>query len=412
MRLRRFLPVVAAVFLWHAPGAFAAGWCGSGEATADRTDIVTGRQIHPLVVLPSDAPDDFAVDAGRLADDAASVTSWWVGQDPTREPRFDDATFGASTCLDVSLLRLPVPAASLTGATAVFGDIASALTAGGFASPYKDYLVYYDGPAPEANVCGVGDGTFDTGPGLAVVFLAGCPVVPTDTVLAHELLHALGAVPPGDPHPCPGDAGHPCDSPTDVLYPVTHGEPLSQKVLDFNHDDYYGHSGSWPDIQDSLFLRHLDTSEEQLSVAFAGAGTVVSDVPGVDCSAACATQWDQSSTLTLTAKPAPGDRFVGWRGGCKGVGGCFVTLTAPLSATAVFGPLRIPVRVSVAGRGRVACSPRCSHAFRAGAALTLRAVAAKGWRFARWSGGCSGTRPVCRPATDFALAVRAVFHRG
>jgi hypothetical protein len=245
-----------------------------------------------------------------------------------------------------------------------------------------------------------------------VVFLAGCPVVPTDTVLAHELLHSLGAVPPGDPHPCPGDAGHPCDSPTDVLYPVTHGEPLSQKVLDFNHDDYYGHAGGWPDIQDSLFLRHLDTPEEQLSIAFTGAGTVVSDVPGVDCTAACTTQWDQSSALTLTAQPAAGARFVGWRGGCKGVGSCFVTLATPVSATAVFGPLRIPVRVSVTGRGRVACRPRCSPAFRAGAALTLRAVAAKGWRFVRWSGGCSGTRAVCRPATDFALSVRAVFrHR-
>lgn len=408
---RAFLVAVAAAFLWQAPGAIAAGWCGSGEGQTDRTDIVTGRQIHPLVVAPSDAPDTFATDAGTLADDVASVTSWWTGQDPTREPRFDEATFGAATCLDVSFLRLPLPAASLTGANAVFGDIYSALGAAGFASPYKDYLVYYDGPAPDANICGVGDGTFDNGPGLAVVFLSGCPGVPADSIAAHELLHALGAVPPGDPHACPGDPGHPCDSPTDVLYPVTHGEPLSQKVLDYNHDDYYAHSGSWPDIQDSLFLRHLDTPEEQLSVTFSGAGTVVSDVPGVDCVSTCTTQWDQSSTLTLTARPAAGDRFVGWRDGCAGLGGCFVQLGSPASVTAVFGPLRIPVRVRIVGRGRVGCTPRCSSSFRAGTPLTLRPAAEKGWRFSRWAGACTGSRPVCRPATDFALTVTAVFRR-
>jgi uncharacterized protein (DUF779 family) len=41
----------------------------------------------------------------------------------------------------------------------------------------------------------------------------------------------------------------------------------------------------------------------------------------------------------------------------------------------------------------------------------LRAVAAKGWRFVRWSGGCAGTRPVCSPKTDFALLVRATFRK-
>ena len=45
----------------------------------------------------------------------------------------------------------------------------------------------------------------------------------------------------------------------------------------------------------------------------------------------------------------------------------------------------------------------------AGTPLTLRAVPTKGWRFTRWSGACRGTRKVCRPATDFALSVRATF---
>jgi uncharacterized repeat protein (TIGR02543 family) len=79
--------------------------------------------------------------------------------------------------------------------------------------------------------------------------------------------------------------------------------------------------------------------------------------------------------------------------------------------TAVFGPLRIPLRVSVAGKGTVKCTPACKKTFPAGDALTLKAVPAKGWRFTGWSGGCKGTRPVCKPATDFALTVRASFRK-
>lgn len=407
MRKALVLAVVACA-LWLAPGALASTWCGSGEATVDRVDIVTGRQIHAVVAVPAGAPDTFTVAADEMQTDVDSVSTWWTGQDPTRRPRFDLATFGTATCLDVSLL--PLKESGFASADDAFSTITNELAADGFNSPYKKYLVYYAGPSIETDVCGVGGGDFD-GAGTAVVIPTGCPTVPTDTVLAHELLHALGAVPPGDPHACPGDSGHVCDSPTDVLYPFTHGEPLSQKVLDYNHDDYYAHSGSWPDIQDSGWLSHLDQPQLAFTVAVVGTGTVTSDVPGVSCTFTCTTQWDTGSAFTIRAQPAVGHRFVGWRGVCTGVGDCFVTLDVASSTTAVFGPLVIPVRLVVTGRGRVACTPRCSQSFRAGTPLALRAVPAKGWRFVRWSGGCKGAVPRCRPATDFALSVRARFAR-
>jgi hypothetical protein len=307
-------------------------------------------------------------------------------------------------------VRLHEDGAEFTDANTMFSTLSAELGGDGFDSPYKKNVVYYSGPSVQPDVCGVGGGDVD-GPGLAVVIPTGCPTVPSDTILAHELLHALGAVPPGDPHPCPGDSGHPCDSPTDVLYPTTHGEPLSQKVLDFDHDDYYAHSGGWPDIQDSRWLSHLDTPQLAFAVMFIGTGTVTSDVPGIDCMLSCTTQWDTGSTFSLTAVPAAGERFVGWRGVCTGVGTCFVTLDTAAAVTAVFGPVTVPVRVVVKGKGRVACTPACSRTFRAGHALTLHAVPAKGWRFVRWSGGCKGTAVRCRPATDFALAIRATFAR-
>jgi hypothetical protein len=410
--VRRLLVLASfALALWAAPGALAAGWCGTGESATDRPDVTTGQQVHAIVVAPADAADNFAADAGKLADDVGSMTAWWQGQDPTRVPRFDTATFPSGTCLDISYVRLPDAAASLSGASPTFHLIELSLFAGGFSSSYKKYLVYYDGPSVELNVCGIGGGAFDRGPAFALVWLAGCPGVPTDSIGTHELLHALGALPAGAPHPCPGDTGHPCDSPTDILYPQTHGQPLSEQVLDFGRDDYYGHSGSWLDMQDSLWLHRLDQPQFALGVTLSGAGEVSSDLPGLDCSASCTTQWDQGSTVTLGTHPVSGTRFVRWQGGCTGSSGCTVSVTAPLAVTAVFGPITISVRLSATGRGRIACSPACSRSFAAGDPLRLRAVPAKGWRFVSWSGGCKGKRLTCAPPTDFALSVKATFRK-
>jgi hypothetical protein len=402
-----------AVALWLAPGAFAAGWCGSGETAADRPDVVTAQQIHAVVAVPSDGADTFAADAGAVADDVAAIDTWWQAQDPTRIPRFDNAAFGATSCLDISFVRLPDTGASYTsvGAGGAFDRVISEIARTGH--PFKDYLVYYDGPSVETDVCGTG-GTrsFNTGLSFAVVWMQGCSGVPTATIAAHELLHALGAVPSGAPHACPGDTGHVCDSDQDIMFPtVKEGTQLSSTYLDYNHDDYYGHPGSWTDIQDSLFLHRLDLPEEALTVLPIGGGEVVSDLPGIDCTAACTTQWDQGASIMLIASAAAGHRFVRWSGSCAGTGTCELKLNQPATARAVFGPLRIPLRVSTAGRGAVACTPRCTKTFRGGDPLTLRALPAPGWRFVRWAGGCVGTKATCRPATDFAVAVRATFRR-
>ncbi len=273
------ITVVAA--LWLVPGAFAA-WCGSGESSTDRLpDSVTAEQIHAIVAVPADAPDTFATNASQLSDDVASMVSWWAGQDATRIPRFDQALFGKTPCLDISFLRLPEATASYAnmGASAAFQQIAEDLISAGFDDPYKKYLVYFEGPSVEEDVCGVGAGDLLSGPSFAIVLTGGCPDVPTDTTATHELLHALGAVPPGDTH-CPADPGHPCDSPTDILYPTTDGSPLATKVLDYNHDDYYAHSEPWPDVQDSLWLHRLDEAPVSLSISFAGARRSLERVAG------------------------------------------------------------------------------------------------------------------------------------
>jgi hypothetical protein len=405
---------VAIGALWGAPGAFAAGWCGSGESAVDRPDVTTGAQIHAVWVVPADSPDTFATGAPRMADDLASISTWWAGQDPTRAPRIDNAAFPAGTCADISFVRLAEPASALAGANNAFNSIENDLESTGFGNLFKKYLVYYDGPLVETDICGSGVGQLDSRPSFAVVWLAGCPGVPTDGIAAHELLHALGALPPGSgaPHVCPGDDAHPCDSSQDVLYPYASGAPLAQLVLDVNHDDYYAHSGNWADVQDSEWLHLVAAPSVPRAVNIAGAGVVTSVVPGVVCSTSCTTQWDGGSETALLAQAAHGKRFVGWTGNCTGRGDCNVTLGGAVSVTATFGPVRVPVALGKSGRGTVTCTPKCGKTFAGGATVTLRAVPAKGWKFASWTGDCANVRiATCRPKTDFHVRARAVFRK-
>ena len=53
--MRRLVALAAAgAALWLVPGALGAGWCGTGESPKDLPDLVTGQQIHSVVVVPSD----------------------------------------------------------------------------------------------------------------------------------------------------------------------------------------------------------------------------------------------------------------------------------------------------------------------------------------------------------------------
>jgi hypothetical protein len=271
-----------AVLLTPSPAAAVAPpttWCGdTSESSTDRLpDPISAFEIHVVYAIPSDGSDRFSERVGAIATDAASMDAWWRGQDSTRTPRFDLAAFPgcASTFgqLDVSAVRLPNDAA--TYAPHQYRLLRRDLAAAGFADPDKKYLVYYDGPPVSTPEGGVVCGQTETGQSdggaraYSIVYLGGfCSTgigaggVATVTA-AHELIHGLNAlVSPGPPHPCPGDPSHPCDSPTDILYPQQGSDVALDKLgLDVGRDDYYGHAGSWWDVQDSPFLSHLDSPD-------------------------------------------------------------------------------------------------------------------------------------------------------
>jgi hypothetical protein len=260
------LGVVAVSLAWASPArAGSIGWCGSGEPTVDVADAVSAFEWHIVYALPSDAPDRFAGYAPRLAGDVATISNWWLSQDPTRQPRFD--LVDAPGCptepygrVDISLVRLP----RVNGSYA-FKEIVSDLSAAGFNSPDKAYLIYYDGTlhaGEEYGVCGQGR-TDSHAFAYAVVYLQSCGQSFSDDeralIATHEMVHGLGAVQPSAPHIC--DGGHVCDGSADLMKSVLdQGDWLPSLTLDIGRDDYYGHSGSWWDTRDSRLLYRLDAS--------------------------------------------------------------------------------------------------------------------------------------------------------
>jgi hypothetical protein len=406
---------LAVVAAFWSQDAVAAPWCGS-PTTVDRPPVVAGPTIRVVYAVPADGADGFAARAAQISSDVDEITAWWRTQDFEREPRFDVARFPCGLQADILTVRLGQTAAQLRPEPGRAERIEQAVVAAAQLSPWVKHVVYYDGPTDDDTVCGQGRGAqIDTG--IAIVYVDACTAVPSAVVMAHELLHALGALPFGAPHACPDNPGHPCDSTGDILYPYVSGASLAVLALDVGHDDYYAHPGSWPDAQDSTWLRRVD-AQLPLALTLVGTGTVTSDVPGIACAASCTTEWNPDAELALEATPGPGQRFVRWSGACTGeYGVCDLTLRGATPVTALFAPERFRLVVSLGGKGAVAGEGiRCRKARCTGSAvsytpLRLTAKPAAGWRLGGWTGACTGRRAVCLVKMDRATGVHARFVR-
>lgn len=399
------------------PARAGATWCGTSSQVDLTPNTLAGFPVHWIYVVPSDGQDRLSTFANAMQRDAEAIDSWWRTQDTTRVPRSDLTQFSCGTQLDVSSLRMTQSSSELTALEGRFETVFDALTAADFGSRFTKYIVYFDGPVSEENVCGQG-GSDPSGLGLAVVYAQACSGVSFAAVAAHELLHTLGAVPFGSPHECPPpDDGHTCDNLNDLMHPLLDDSPLSAKMLDPGHDDYYAHGDGFPDSQDSPWLVQLDR-QVPFTLTISGAGQVAGDVPGLQCAQSCTTTWNAETQLALTATPGTGAKLVRWGGGCGGASACNVTVAQGGSVSALFAPLVYRLTVGVSGKGTIrtsrtgiTCRPRCSAVFPSYVPLRLTAKPTKGWRFRAWSGACRGTRLVCTVPMAAATRARAVFAR-
>jgi hypothetical protein len=425
------LSVAAGAALW-APGTALAGtWCGNDLAESNRLpEVVAGNQIHVIYAFPSDGADRFADVASPIVTDLEAIDGWWRSQDPGRTLRFDQFAFPGCapglTRLDLTKVRLPQPASSYSDPFTILQRVSVDLASApfGLTEFWAKYLVYYDGPMSNPNVCGISHTPSNLGVSrtFAAVFLQTCP---DDTgqggyrawTTAHELVHNLGAVLPGAPNACPG-GGHTCDHTQDLMGRFVNA-PITAAFLDYNRDDWYGHSGGWPDIQDSPWLYRLGVARPQLTAALAGGSAearVESELPGISCPPQCSVDWDPGVEVRLTATPGEKERFVRWQGNCTNREElCVLTLDASKSVTAVFGPSTYRLALSVAGKGVIrtsvgtACARSCSSAIAAERAVRLRAQPRRGQRFVRWSGACRHRKLTCTVRLTANRSVRAHF---
>lgn len=161
----------------------------------------------------------------------------------------------------------------------------------------------------------------------------------------------------------------------------------------------------------------------ELSVAKTGtgSGTVLSNVPGIDCGWNCSKDYIEGTEVTLSATADPDSTFDGWSGaGCSGQETCVVTVDEAKQVEAVFSltpdAYVLDLTKSGDGSGRVSSTPAgidcgsdCSEEFGAGKEVTLVATPDSGSFFDGWfGGGCSGTDS-CLVTMDQAKKVEASF---
>ena len=396
--------------------AATATWCGTPTPVDLAPNAVAGHPVHWIYAIPSDGADRLATVANQMQTDAEEVDAWWRREDPARTPRNDIAQLPCGLQLDLSSIRMQLSGGQLLGPEGRFGAIFGALGTASFTSPFTKYMVYYDGPVADAEICGQAASS-PTGQGLAIVFVQACTGVSTAAVAAHELLHTLGAVPNGAPHNCPTpDDGHTCDTPSDIMHPFLDDSTLSSKLLDPGRDDYYGHAAGVTDAQDAPWLVQLDR-QAPFTVSISGPGRVSSNVPGLLCTQTCTTTWNTGTPLSLSATPGAGSKLIRWSGACGGAGGCNVAAQGT-TVSALFGPIVFRLRVAVSGRGTVrssrsglTCRPRCSASFPSFTPVRITAAPAKGWRFRSWAGACRGNKRSCTLPMTAATSARAVFVR-
>ena len=353
------LPVLVVLAALAAPSLASARppatytWCGTDEVNTNRVpdlEVTSNQQVRFFYAIPSDGTDDFQATANGIVDDAAWIDQWWQSQDPSRTPRFDRYPFPGCTStwgqLDIGFIRLPHTAAYYTTR-----DAPSILLDDDLANDFpgtQKSIVYYDGPTRNDQICGETDylsNTFGGDNGIVYVFPgSGCGLTPIGSgssaeVAAHELLHNLGAVADQAPNECPTSQSHVCDSKQDILYPfLSPDSNLDLVTLDVGNDDYYAHSGSWWDVQDSAWLEHLPQFPFSLSEEGSGRLVARSGTLKLPCDSGCTSlSLDNGASVSVIAVPAAGFAFSSWSGACSGTApSCVLSVGAETTATATF----------------------------------------------------------------------------
>jgi len=147
-------------------------------------------------------------------------------------------------------------------------------------------------------------------------------------------------------------------------------------------------------IKNTSCTAHFDLLPTDLTVQFAGEGTVTSNPSGINCNQNCTKTFAGNSKITLTPEPKLGWLFDSWEGDCDSEGQ--VTLDAKKQCKAIFvvgEPLKLYVLKT--GKGYVSsnppgidCGEDCVEEYANGLTIALTAIPDEGWEFEGWRGHC------------------------
>jgi hypothetical protein len=124
-----------------------------------------------------------------------------------------------------------------------------------------------------------------------------------------------------------------------------------------------------------------------------GSGAVRSEPAGIDCGDTCSATFEDGTTVTLRAEPAPGSLFEGWSGACSGTSTCTIVVNGATTAVATFisGPAPTTVRLS-AFQGSSVTAKRSWSATASPTITNLGDSAVSGAEVVmRWSGAVTGS---------------------
>ena len=169
----------------------------------------------------------------------------------------------------------------------------------------------------------------------------------------------------------------------------------------------FAHASEHGDIKIAATF-NVATPKFALTVARTGEGTVASSPAGIECGSECKAEFNQGSTVTLTASPASGYAFNSWAGCTEHVGlTCKVTMSKALTVKASFvATPSLTVTKAGSGQGKasatgISCDENCSSAssaIKTGTSVTVKVASAKGSEPAVFEGG-TGSASGCSGAT-------------
>jgi len=102
--------------------------------------------------------------------------------------------------------------------------------------------------------------------------------------------------------------------------------------------EYVPAAGSSWDTRIASFSFPSCRSTLSVTISGAGAGTVTSTPPGINCPGQCSSTFVSGTSVTLAAAAATGSGFGGWSGACSGTAACTLTITSSQTVDGSFDP--------------------------------------------------------------------------